>query len=92
MFPIDSRSDNDRQTPFSRAEIECLCIMQAIGRDGSTVLELAARLGLSESLADTISEAISPLLQQGRVEMREGRVVVAETGQSWMRERLAALA
>jgi coproporphyrinogen III oxidase-like Fe-S oxidoreductase len=66
-------------------------MMQAIGHDGSTVLELAAKLGLSESLVDAINEAVSPLLQQGRIEMREDRLVVTEAGQSWMHQRLAAL-
>lgn len=92
MFPTDSHGPNDPKTPFARGDVERLCIMQAIGPDGSTVLALAAELGLSESLVDAVSEAVSPLLQQGHIEMREVRLVVTEAGQSWMHERLAALA
>lgn len=92
MFPTDSHDQNDPKTPFARGEIERLCIMQAIGSDGSTMLELAAELGLSGSLVDAVSAAVSPLLQHGHVEMREVRLAVTEAGQSWMHERLAALA
>jgi len=92
VFPTDSRSDNDRQTPFARGEIECLCIMQAIGRDGCTLLELAARLGLADALTEAVSETVSPLFQQGRIEMREDRLRLTEAGQSCMHERLAASA
>ena len=65
--------------------------MQVIERDGSTAAELAARLGLSQALAEMVGEAVLPLVQQGRIEAREDRLFVTESGRSWMQERTSAL-
>lgn len=75
----------------SRAEIESLCILEAVGPDGCTSTQLAERLGLSPALADAVAEAAADLEASGWLSLEEERICRTDEGQAHLQARLQAL-
>ncbi|HMR75543.1 MAG TPA: hypothetical protein PKD61_10530, partial [Polyangiaceae bacterium] len=71
----------------SRAEIESLCIVHAIGQTGCTLGNLPARLGLCPTLAPAMKEAVAPLVAAGHVELRDDTVCATPAGWVWLQSR-----
>jgi len=82
--------DEQRRAP-SREEIESLCILDAVGDDGCEAGELAARLGLSPTIAYAVAEGAAPLIGAGLLERRGDRFTLTDSGYAWLRERLTEL-
>jgi DNA-binding IclR family transcriptional regulator len=74
----------------SRAEIERLCLLKAIG-DGSSLSAVAQNLGLSPQLAHAIRHALQTLIEAGFVEASGDRVSPTEEGVRYLRERVGVL-
>lgn len=87
---MNRTSDGDRVL-VSRCEIESLCMIRAIPVDGCGVDELPGRLGLSPVLAQAVAEAIVPLVNAGRVQVQDDRVVVTVAGRAWLLKRLSEI-
>lgn len=68
----------------SRAEIETLCILDAIGT-GCYQYDLARRLGFSPELAAAVATSVEPLRDAGLVELRDGQVFLTEAGSAWLK-------
>src|SRR4029453_13232527 len=47
------------ESSLSRAEIETLCVLHVIGMGGCGATELAIRLGLAETLAGAVADAVT---------------------------------
>jgi len=75
----------------SRAEIESLCIVHVVSAKARSFVELAKSLGLSSDLAGVMEEAVSPLVEAGRLEVVDGEVRATELGRNWLRNRLSEL-
>jgi len=75
----------------SRAEIETLCVLHAVGELGCRVGELPARLGLSSSLTATIKAAIEPLVAAGWLKVEDDLITATAAGAEHLRRRLAEL-
>ncbi len=78
-------------TKVTREEIETLCLLHAVGPHGCPVGELAARLGLSATLAPAVTESIAPLIGTGRLAMTDNIVTRTATGDHWLTQRLSEL-
>lgn len=68
----------------SRAEIEALCILDAIGA-GCYLFELGMRLGFSPELAAAVATSVEPLQDAGLVEQRDGRLFLTDAGSAWLK-------
>ncbi|HMR07490.1 MAG TPA: hypothetical protein PKA88_17030, partial [Polyangiaceae bacterium] len=71
---VEHQGDENRGTPaITTDEIESLCIVYAVG-DGCALDDLAARLGLSPTLAAAMPAAVAPLAAIGLLEVHDGTV------------------
>ncbi len=75
----------------SRSEIETLCVLHAVGSSGCRTGELAARLGLSATLAEVVAEGMEGLVIVGLLERVDGRFTVTDRGRETLTRRLAEL-
>ena len=71
---------------LSRAEIETLCILDTVGREGCPPEALARKLGLSDSLGPVLVEAVDSLRLAGLlvVDDEEGRARCTTLGMEWL--------
>ena len=76
---------------LGRGDIESLCLLGAIPKSGCTLSELSARLGLSPLLAESVAEAIAPLINAGWIHESDDRMYVTAAGHAWLTEQLAGL-
>lgn len=85
----DSRS-SERAT-VSRADIETICILEAIPGPGCDLSALPEALGLAPTLLGPVTASLEPLLASGWVEVFDGRVQVTSAGRTWLGERTSEL-
>lgn len=85
----DNRS-SERAT-VSRAEIETMCMLEAISEHGCKLSALPEKLGLAPTLLSAVTAALEPLLASGWVEICEGRVQIASAGRGWLGGRQSEL-
>ena len=81
----DNRS-NERAT-VARAEIETMCILEAIPAQGCELSVLPETLGLAPTLLSPVTAALEPLLASGWIEISDGRVQMTSAGRSWLDQR-----
>ncbi len=65
---------------LSRGEVETLCLLDAVGIDGAAATEVTDRLGLSSTLAVTVSDALETLVSSGLLVNVEGRYKLTDKG------------
>ncbi len=75
----------DCRAGLSRSEIESLCMLHAIGRDGCELSELPEKLGLSPALAEPVAAAVQPLITDGLVDVAGAQVELTVEGRSKLR-------
>lgn len=85
------KTPNDTSDRLSRAEIETLCVLHAVGRSGCPAGQLADRLGLSVSLASVVAGAMQGLILDGLLERVDERFFLTVRGRELLTMRLAAL-
>jgi hypothetical protein len=83
--------DEDKPSGPSRADIETLCLLYAVGVAGRTAEELAHRLGLAAGLAGAVGEAAGTLIDGGWLEAHGDRFVLTVEGRNHLVRRLAGL-
>lgn len=71
-----------------RCEIESLCVLAAIPKEGCTHAKLAGRLGLSPLLEVAISESIEKLHELGWIQNSDGCLTVTPAGQNHLKNSL----
>ena len=76
----------------SRGEIETLCVLHAVGSSGCQEGDLAARLGLSATLAGAVAEGMDRLITAGLLERVDARFSLTDAGRNKLKTRLAELA
>lgn len=74
-------------TKLSRGDIETLIVLHVVGDDGCPVSELAARLGLSDTIAAEISTGMESLVTSGLLAVEEGCFHLTETGRDRLERR-----
>ncbi len=84
---MNDRTTSDGTEGLSRAEIEALCLMRAVG-SGASLADIASRLGLSARLLDAIGRALQPLVAAGHVDVSEERASLTAEGARYLEERL----
>ena len=85
MSPIresDNRS-SERET-VSRADIETICVLEAIAKHGCELSALPEKLGLAPTLLSPVTAALAPLQASGWVEICEGGVQITPAGRAWL--------
>ena len=95
MRPISTRGSSSNAAAsgrLSRADIETLCILNAVGEGTCTPRQLGERLGLSVDLASVLADVLQELAAGGLLVQQVGEVggpysVTAE-GAAWMADRL----
>lgn len=100
MSPVSTRSSSSNAAArgrLSRADIETLCILNAVGEGTCTPRQLAERLGLSVDLASVLLDVLQELAAGGLLVQQAGAVgevggpySVTSEGTAWMAERLAS--
>ncbi|MEK6607997.1 MAG: hypothetical protein AABZ30_10080 [Myxococcota bacterium] len=85
-----ARGDGESHGP-SRAEIEILCILHAVGPRGCPVGELAMRLGLSPALASAVAEGAQALVSTGWLELDDEQLALTDAGRARLTQRLSDL-
>lgn len=98
MRPISTRASSSNAAAsgrLSRADIETLCILNAVGEGTCTPRQLAERLGLSVDLASVLVDVLQELAAGGLLVQQVGEVggvggpySVTSEGAAWMAERL----
>jgi hypothetical protein len=95
MRPISTRASSSNAAAsgrLSRADIETLCILNAVGEGTCTPRQLAERLGLSVDLASVLVDVLQELAAGGLLVQQVGEVggpySVSSEGAAWMAERL----
>ena len=87
----DRRSEqngSDGTQRLSRAEIETLCVLHAVG-SGCSMEELTARLGFSRNLASIVGDAVHALTETANLAVDdEGLVELTVAGRGYLRDRL----
>jgi len=78
----DNRS-SERET-VSRADIETICVLEAIAKHGCELSALPEKLGLAPTLLSPVTAALEPLLASGWVEIYEGGVQITPAGRAWL--------
>jgi hypothetical protein len=73
---------------LSRAEIETLCLLRAVGPDGCAPDQLPPRLGLSGMLEDALSTATRPLIDTGLLAIDNDRIVLTPRGADFLASAL----
>lgn len=86
-----SHSSESSIQKLSRGEIETLSILHAVGPSGCHVGDLAARLGLSASLAAVVARGMEPVIVGGLLERLDERFRLTEHGREVLTKRLAEL-
>jgi hypothetical protein len=56
------KHDEPTESKLSRAEIETLCLLDAVGTTGAIAVQVAERLGLCITQADAVSDALGTLV------------------------------
>lgn len=86
------RRDEDASalSVLSRAGIETLCVLHAVGEDGCPASELAARLGLSPTIAPEIAAGMDSLVRSGLLDLEEGLFTLTEAGRTRLECRAAS--
>lgn len=84
--------DGEKSAP-SRAEIETLCILHAIGPRGCYAMNLAELLGLSPELALAVADGVEPLVASGwvDVDVQGERFSLTDAGRDLLKTRLSYL-
>lgn len=91
MMRFDDEDGDARARP-SRADVETLLILDAIGPEECLLAEVADRLGLPGSVAQAVAVGLESLVLVGLVERpEENRVKVTEAGHVLLRSRLEEL-
>lgn len=75
----------------SRGEVETLCILHVVGRQGCAEAELAPRLGLSPTLGAALVAGLQPLLDRALLIRGCGRLHLTSEGDAHLRRRLGEL-
>lgn len=95
MRPVSTRGSSSNAAAsgrLSRADIETLCILNAVGEGTCTPRQLAERLGLSVDLASVLADVLQELAAGGLLVQQVGEVggpySVTSEGAAWMAERL----
>ncbi len=78
----------DEAVGLTRAEVEILCILEAVGVEGCTATELPARLGLSPALARAVGSAVETLVAEGVLSVEGGRVQLTQPGEALLTAQL----
>ena len=71
----------------TRAEVEMLCVLHVVVSEGSSVTEIAERLGLSAAHREALSEAIEPMIECGLLARCDAGVRPTFAGQNWLANR-----
>jgi hypothetical protein len=91
MLPFrDSSGPSGERAPLSRAEIETLCMLEAIPEQGCEVREMPVRLGLTSALGESVNVAFESLQAAGWIVIEAGWVKRTLRGQDWLVERSGA--
>ena len=92
MTPFgESDSRSSERATVSRADIESICILEAIPGPGCALSALPEALGLAPTLLGPVTVSLEPLLASGWVEVLDGRVQVTSAGRTWLGERKSEL-
>ena len=75
----------------SRGEIETLCVLDAVGTSGCRVGDLAARLGLSATLAAVVAQGMERVIFAGLLERDEESFRLTKQGCEMLTRTLAEL-
>ncbi len=86
-----NHGDEDAIQMPSREEVETLCVLHAVGPSGCPVGDLAARLGLSATLAPTIAEGMQTVVRRGLLDRLDERFTWTEHGRELLLRRLTEL-
>jgi hypothetical protein len=86
-----SHSNHTSINKLSRAEIETLCVLHAVGPSGCWVGDLTARLGLSASLALVVAQGMERIVFSGLLERDEEWFRLTRPGREMLGKRLAEL-
>ncbi len=88
MTPFgDTDSRSIERATLSRADIETICILEAISSAGCALSALPEALGLAPTLLGHVTVSLDPLLASGWLEMFDGRVQLTSAGRSWLDRR-----
>lgn len=88
--PVTTIDERENRGP-SRAEIETLYILHAVGEQGCRADDLAARLGLSSKLAAAVVAGVEPLFRSGWLMVEDDLLRVTTAGHEHLHRRLEAL-
>ena len=80
--------DKKKSEGPSRAEVEALCLLLALGEGACDGGMLAARLGLPQHLADAVVEAVAALVPGGHVTVEGATLARTAEGARHLTERL----
>lgn len=86
-----SHTNEDSIHKPSRGEIETLCILHAVGPSGCRAGDLAARLGLSPTLASVVVHGIERMIFGGLLDQDDEWFRLTERGRETLTKRLAEL-
>lgn len=75
----------------SRGEIETLCVLHAVGSSGCRANDLAARLGLSATLASVVAHGIERMVFGGLLDSVDDSFRLTERGRDLLMKRLDEL-
>lgn len=92
MTPFGEPHDrSSERATVSRADIETICILEAIPGPGCDLSALPEALGLAPTLLGPVTGSLQPLLASGWIEVFDGRVQVTSAGRIWLEQRKAEL-
>lgn len=92
MSPFRERDNrSSERATVSRAEIETICMLEAIPEQGCDLIALPEKLGLAPTLLSPLTAALEPLIDSGWAEICEGRVQITSTGRAWLGGRKSEL-
>lgn len=85
-------TNESKPTGPSRGEVETLLLLDAVGASGCYGIEVAGKLGLSPTLANTVAEGLEPLvLEQLLHRAEDGKITLTDKGATLLRDRLSGL-
>lgn len=85
------RTQHEEAPKLSRADVETLCILEAIRPGGNNARDLTARLGLHRSLSDAVAQAALGLINSGFVRVNGEIYSLTAQGESFLGSKLATL-
>lgn len=92
MSPFRETDDrSSERATVSRAEIETICMLEAIPEEGCELRVFPAKLGLDPTTLSPVTAALEPLMASGWVEVHEARVQITLAGRSWLDQRKSEL-